>query len=88
MPLDCLTVAVSVNGDPCVSVVAEAASVVVVETTAAFTWIEIVFEVDEFRPVVPEYVAVIRLAPTGRFETDSVAAPPESKADPIAEEPL
>lgn len=88
VPVDCLTVAVSVTEAPCATVVAEAAKVVVVETTGAFTWIEIAFEVDELKLVAPEYMAVIVSEPAGRLEVERIAMPPEREAEPIAVDPL
>ena len=88
VPLAWLTVAVSVTGEFCVTVEAEACNVVEVLTTADFTVTETVPDEEALKLVAPEYAAVMELVPTGSVEIVIVAAPEASVADPSEVEPL
>jgi hypothetical protein len=70
------------------SEVTEAASDVVVDVIAVFTWIVTEFEVDEERSDAPEYMAVTLSEPAGRLDVEMVATPAKREADPIAADPL
>ena len=61
VPLAWLTVAVSVTGEFCVTVEAEACNVVEVLTTADFTVTETVPDEEALKLVAPEYAAVMEL---------------------------
>lgn len=85
--LDALTLAVRVRLEPCEMFEAEAERVVVVVVVLAAAAVTVTFtalDVDALKVLVPMYVAVMELVPTGKADVVKVATPPERVAFPSA----